>query len=192
MIRLVTALLAGLFLLAGCGGDGGSPLSPIPFSDSPRTEYAAPVSIDIPSVDISSEVKPISMNAAKVLDVSSLDAEPLDTGWYDRSAKVGQRGPMIMAAHVNYNGPGAFGRLSQVSPGAQVHVTDDRGVVKTYVITRVAVVDKDEFPTNQVYGRTDGTEIRLITCGGAFNNSRRVGDSEGSYEQNVIAFGKLA
>ena len=46
--------------------------------------------------------------------------------------------------------------------------------------------DKTRFPTDRVYGPTAGPELRLITCGGAFDAAT------GHYERNVIAFGVLA
>lgn len=47
----------------------------------------------------------------------------------------------------------------------------------------VARASKKAFPTGAVYGPTSRPEIRLITCGGAFDASTR------NYEDNVIVFG---
>ena len=52
--------------------------------------------------------------------------------------------------------------------------------------TEVQAFDKTRFPTDRVYGPTAGPELRLITCGGAFDAATR------HYERNVIAFGVLA
>lgn len=41
---------------------------------------------------------------------------------------------------------------------------------------------KRAFPTDAVYGETPGPELRLITCGGAFD------PNSGHYLDNVIAF----
>ena len=41
---------------------------------------------------------------------------------------------------------------------------------------------KDEFPTDEVYGPTDDAELRLVTCGGTFD------DELGHYDDNVIVF----
>lgn len=39
---------------------------------------------------------------------------------------------------------------------------------------------KDAFPTDLVYGPTPRSELRLVTCGGRFDQSRR------TYRDNVI------
>ena len=44
---------------------------------------------------------------------------------------------------------------------------------------------KDHFPTLEVYGNTDHSALRLITCGGKFNISSH------SYESNIVAYASL-
>jgi hypothetical protein len=44
---------------------------------------------------------------------------------------------------------------------------------------------KDQFPTTQVYGDVDTPQLRLITCGGAFNSAAR------SYRDNIIVFADM-
>ena len=40
-----------------------------------------------------------------------------------------------------------------------------------FTVTRVARYPKDAFPTAEVYGPTADAELRLITCGGAFDRA---------------------
>ena len=42
-----------------------------------------------------------------------------------------------------------------------------------FTVTRVARYAKDAFPATEVYGPTPGAELRLITCGGAFDRAAR-------------------
>jgi hypothetical protein len=46
-------------------------------------------------------------------------------------------------------------------------------------------VSEKNFPTDEVYGDTDGPELRLITCGEVFDKSAR------SYQDNIIVFASL-
>ena len=64
-------------------------------------------------------------------------------------------------------------------------VTRADGTVATFTIDSVARYPKAEFPTALVYGHTSRAEIRLITCGGAFDRTIQ------HYTDNVIAFGHL-
>ncbi len=54
-----------------------------------------------------------------------------------------------------------------------------------FAVDRVERHPKDDFPTIEVYGNTDDPQLRLITCGGAFDSGAR------SYEDNVIVFATL-
>ena len=85
---------------------------------------------------------------------------------------------------MNYRGgDGGFARLADVEAGDQVLIEREDGVTVVYAVDRVDEVDKNAFPTAQVYGPTTGAELRLITCGGEFAPDVR------SYEDNVIVFG---
>jgi hypothetical protein len=48
------------------------------------------------------------------------------------------------------------------------------------------VVPKTNFPTEQVYGDTTDAELRLITCGGAFDRTTR------NYVDNIIIYARLS
>lgn len=60
------------------------------------------------------------------------------------------------------------------------------GSTARFVIDRVARCSKANSPTATVYGDTKGrAELRLITCGGAFD------PSSGHYVDNIVAFAHL-
>lgn len=46
----------------------------------------------------------------------------------------------------------------------------------------IFVYSKDDFPTDQVYGETPEPTLRLITCGGSFD------EVTGRYGDNVVAY----
>jgi Sortase domain len=72
-----------------------------------------------------------------------------------------------------------FSRLGELAVDDTVLVTRSDGRDVEFRVTRVAQYPKDDFATEEVYGPTTGAELRLITCGGTFDPSRR------SYEDNV-------
>ena len=59
------------------------------------------------------------------------------------------------------------------------------GTTVLFKVTEVEQYPKDEFPTERVYGDTEGAELRLITCGGSFNRTVQ------SYHDNVIAYATM-
>jgi len=55
-----------------------------------------------------------------------------------------------------------------------------------FVVQRTEDHPKDAFPTQRVYGRTRGAELRLITCSGAFDRA------SGHYRSNLVVFATRA
>ena len=58
----------------------------------------------------------------------------------------------------------------------------DSGEVVPFTVDGVLTVPKDGFPTDSVYGPTDGPALRLVTCGGDFD------DESQHYRDNTIAY----
>ena len=156
---------------------GGTDVKPV-LTPSP------PVALDIPSIGVRTSN---FVNLALAAD-GSLQA-PQDfssVGWYTAGPSPGQLGPAILGGHVDsHNGPAIFYRLGALRPGARVTVRRDDGSTATFSIDRVQRFPKDHFPTALVYGSTNRAELRLITCGGSFDQK------SGHYVDNVVAFAHL-
>ncbi|NMM16587.1 MAG: class F sortase [Cellulomonas sp.] len=147
---------------------------------------SVPVTLDIPIIGVhSTMLVPLNVGADGVLAAPTDFASP---GWYEGGPTPGQLGPAIIAGHVDGpTGPAIFYRLGQLTPGAQVTITRQDSSVATFTIDTVASYAKSEFPTDLVYGNTTNrAELRLITCGGAFDHKT------GHYVDNIIAFGHLS
>jgi hypothetical protein len=160
--------------------------APAPEPDlGPILPASAPVTLDIPSIGVhTTPLVPLSVGPDGVLP------PPVDyatAGYYTGGPTPGQLGPAVIAGHVDGKaGPAVFYRLGELAPGALVHVTRQDGSVATFTIDSVARYAKAHFPTALVYGSGTGrSEIRLITCGGAYDRTT------GHYVDNVVAFGHL-
>lgn len=111
-------------------------------------------------------------------------SQPMLGAWFVYSPVPGEVGPSVILAHVDGNGkPGLFQKLHLLKIGAVITVLKSDGQVAEFEVTRVERFPKDQFPTHEVYDNTPDPEIRLITCGGAFDGEH--------YVDNVIAFGRL-
>jgi sortase (surface protein transpeptidase) len=92
----------------------------------------------------------------------------------------------LLAAHVDWNhAEGVFYDLRELKPGDEVTVDRQDGVRATFRVSRVAQYPKDKFPTNEVYGDVEGSQLRLITCGGDFNPDVQ------SYRDNIVVYADL-
>ncbi|MQA07979.1 MAG: class F sortase [Pseudonocardiaceae bacterium] len=143
-----------------------------------------PVSLEVPSINVhTGEIIELGLQPDRALEVPE-DAET--AGWYEKSPTPGERGPAIIAGHVDYNHvPGVFYRLHQLVVGAQATVHRADGTEAVFTVYRVDRYPKSGFPTEKVYGNTDEPELRLITCGGEFNRA------SGQYRDNIVAYAKL-
>ncbi len=142
-----------------------------------------PVRVEIPALGATSRVMELGLQRDGTMEVPP-GAHPV--GWYDRSPTPGQLGPAVLAGHVDWEGePGAFYGLRELLPGDQVVVDRADGTVATFRVDRVEEHAKDAFPTADVYGDIPTAGLRLITCGGSFD------EDTGDYRENVIVFASL-
>jgi LPXTG-site transpeptidase (sortase) family protein len=187
---IVLALLAVgvLVSLVQGGGDEGPRARSLPVAERVAVPTPLPASsitgIEAPSIGLATD----QTTGLGLRDDNSLDVPRSagTVGWYQQSASPGAIGPAVLAAHVNFRGEaGAFARLKEMRPGDTVEVHRDDDTTAVFAVDRVEQVAKDAFPTEAVYGPTDDGQLRLITCGGVFN------ESTGSYEDNVVVFGHL-
>ncbi|MCZ2816217.1 class F sortase [Modestobacter sp. VKM Ac-2984] len=155
----------------------------VPASDE---QVAQPVSVSIPSIEVSSDLLRLGLNDDGTVEVPPLGPDD-QAGWYERGPAPGATGPAVLLGHVDSaeHGPGVFFDLGALQPGDEVEVARADGTVAVFAVDRVERHPKDDFPTIAAYGNTPDAQLRLITCGGDFDSSAR------SYEDNVIAFATL-
>lgn len=109
------------------------------------------------------------------------------TGWYTGRSVPGEPGPSVVVGHVDSaaQGPGVFFRLKELAPGDLIEIERSDGSIATFAVTDSELVLKSQFPTEKVYGSVEGSKLRVITCGGAFNASTH------HYEGNWIVYAEL-
>lgn len=143
-----------------------------------------PRHIEIPALEVEAEIIDLGLLADGSLETPTDFAE---AGWWAGGAAAGESGPTVIVGHVDsFEGPAVFFRLSELSPGDHVVVTDAHGTSHRFRVTEVELYDKTDFPTERVYGDTDQPTLRLVTCGGAFDSRDR------SYEANWVVFADSA
>ncbi|MGZ3144478.1 class F sortase [Lentzea chajnantorensis] len=183
---LIAGLLAaGLLLPSGDDGPAAQPAAQPAAAQPPTTSAAAPVEVRIPALGARSTLIPLGLNPDGTAEVPPLD-QPLQAGWYKHGPAPGDTGPAVLLGHVDGHGqPGIFHDLAKLKSGDRVEVVRHDTSTATFAISRVDRVPKDRFPTDTVYGETTTPQLRLITCGGAFDSAT------GDYGDNVIAYADL-
>jgi len=196
----VGAALAIALLVGGCGSAAQGAPAPVVTVSAPPSLRAVPppialrvaapvlaasvpVRLDIPSIEVDSELMALGLRGDGTLDVPPA---AFPAGWFTGAPTPGERGPAIIVGHIDWvTGAGVFARLGMLAVGAEIRVTRTDGTVAVFRTTQVTRYPKDAFPTDLVYGDLDHAGLRLISCGGEFDRVT------GHYEDNIIAFADL-
>lgn len=139
----------------------------------------------IPSIDVSSPVHGLGLDSKGALTVPSGDRYH-QVAWYDGSPTPGEVGPSVLEGHVTgLNGASVFFDLGSTQEGDKIEVDREDGTTAVFKVTEVRSYPKTEFPKVDVYGSTQGPELRVITCGGTFDSTT------GHHVDNVVVYAKL-
>ncbi|MGB6578762.1 MAG: class F sortase [Streptosporangiaceae bacterium] len=157
------------------------PIAAPPQSAQPAP-VASPVSLTIPLIGVKTQLLTLGLAARGALQVPPLSSASI-AGWYTGSPRPGAIGSAIIVGHIDsQSGPGVFFRLSELRRGDDVYVKRTDGSTAEFRVTSVQRYLKDHFPTATVYGPTPDAELRLITCGGAFDSAT------GHYLSNIVVY----
>lgn len=141
-----------------------------------------PTSVEAPAVGIAAALEPVGKLADGALAVPDFGT----AGWYRHSVRPGAPGAAVLAGHVDSTtGPDVFFALGELEPGDQVLIRHEDATTSTFVVDRREITDKDRLPVDRIFDEPAGAELRLVTCGGAFDRAT------GSYEENVIVYAHL-
>ncbi|RFA23628.1 hypothetical protein B7R25_01775 [Subtercola boreus] len=169
---------------ASRGSAGGYQNPDLGGTDSTPVSAATPVRVQIPAIGVDSGLESLSRDAAGSI------LPPVDfgsAGWYSQGVVPGRIGPAVIAGHIDSSvGPAVFFRLSSLTAGDVITVTLSDGTETRFAVDSSIQVAKADFPTGQVYGPTPTAQLRLVTCGGVFD------DSWGHYLDNVVVFASLS
>lgn len=159
-----------------------APATKLPGPAAPPPNWT-PTAIRIPRIKVDSLIQPLGVDDQNTLQV------PKNTrmvGWWSGGAQPGQPDPAVLVGHRDSRtGPAVFYRLGDVVPGDVIEVLRADGSTARYMVERVESFPKTKFPTTSVYGSTDESSLRLITCFGAFD------DVERSYVDNLVVYANI-
>jgi len=162
----------------------GEMIGPVAPKEPVRDRTAVPLALSVPAIGVASDrLIDLGVDRDGALEVPGDAVTP---GWFDLSPQPGDAGPTVIAGHVNYRGQdGVFARLGELDTGDEIVVRRADGRDAAFTAYKVERYAKADFPTELVYGNTDGPELRLITCGGAFDRG------SGHYVDNVVAYARF-
>ncbi|MFF2778735.1 class F sortase [Streptomyces sp. NPDC058052] len=138
----------------------------------------------MPAITTEAPFLDVGLDRQGRLGVPPID-DPLKVGWYAEGPAPGERGTAVMVGHRDTRtGPAVFLDLDSLGPGNTVRVARADGRVAVFTVDKVRTYPKSAFPDKEVYGFTGRPELRLLTCGGAY-------DRGAGYDANIVVFAHL-
>ncbi len=140
----------------------------------------------IPALEVAANVQPVGMSDSVTMQVPS-DISTI--GWYPQSVlPISDLGHTVLAGHKDgVSDPnGVFRNLGNLLEGDAVKLQDQSGRRMNYEVTKVEVLENERFAQQApwIFKREGAHRLVLITCGGAFDESR------GGYQANVVVVAK--
>lgn len=160
------------------------PPTPPPVRREPRPlPPSRPKTITIPSIDVHSNLLRLGLAPDGTIEVPRPPHEDR-AGWFTGSAAPGARGTSVIVGHLDSRRSGAsvFYRLGALEPGRRILVDRADGTTAVFAVDAVRRHPKDDFPATAVYAHTPRPSLRLITCGGEFD------DDTGHYLDNTVVY----
>ncbi|WP_184639505.1 class F sortase [Streptomonospora salina] len=181
--------VAGL-LMGGATLEPGAGPTAVP-EPPPMLEYASPMA---PARPVSLEIPALGLDTSRFVRLGLTDGGQLAApgpwqavGWWSGGPAPGQMGAAVLAGHVDSRtGPAVFFGLESLQRGHRIRVGRADGTTADFAVERVESHAKNDFPTQRVYAPSrERAELRLITCGGAFDTTT------GHYTANIVVYARL-
>ncbi|MGI5484829.1 class F sortase [Streptomyces lavendofoliae] len=152
---------------------------------SPSLPRSAPTRLLIPRIGVDAPFTDLAIGPSGRLDAPPPDETNL-VGWFAKGPSPGERGTAIVAGHLDTTtAPAVFASLSTLSPGSDINIIRKDGTTASFVVDDIDNFPQDKFPDDLVYADTPDAQLRLITCGGIYDRSKK------RYTENTVVFAHL-
>ncbi|TDB70331.1 class F sortase, partial [Micromonospora sp. KC723] len=145
-----------------------------------------PTVISIPRIGVEAEVMTLGTNPDGTVQVPPLE-QAHRAGWYSPGVSPGEAGNAVIVGHVDSAklGPAVFFSLGSLTKGDTITVSRADGTRATFTVDEVRAYPKNAFPSELVYGPSDVPALRVVTCGGVYDQNT------GGYTDNVIVLARM-
>ncbi len=188
LLKVVFSALAFLLLFYLSQRQAQSPAQypeaqkPITAIEAQKVSPGFPVRLLIPAIDVNAGIQPLGVTPKGEMEVPS---NALDAGWYKFGPRPGETGSAVIAGHFNGESgeAGVFAKLSELKEGNELFIEDDTGKFIAFVVRASRTYDPGY--ADEVFSRSDGVHLNLITCEGAWDETKK------SYSKRLVVFADL-
>ncbi|MET0979658.1 MAG: class F sortase [Candidatus Saccharimonadales bacterium] len=132
--------------------------------------FGLPIRLQIPKLQVDANISYMGLTDGGEMDVPP---DLINVGWYKYGAKPGEIGSAVIAGHLEGTEDlGVFTDLQKLQKGDTVSVRNDRNELIRFAVREARTYKQDERPT-EIFNRTDGSYLNLITCSGIWDNAKQ-------------------
>jgi LPXTG-site transpeptidase (sortase) family protein len=120
----------------------------------------------IPALGINTQILSVDINAQGALETPD---NVFETAWYDKTAKPGQLGAMLIDGHISsWTSPGVFYGLDTLQSGDAIDVQSGNGAVFSYKVVKTQIYEANNVDMTAAMKPIDPTKpgLNLISCTG--------------------------
>lgn len=146
---------------------------------APPGPVIPPVRVSIPVLGVRSDVVPTGVDRDGTTQIPD-DVDVL--GWYRYGPAPRDLGSTVVVGHRDGRGQGrgALYALGALGVGDRIRVTLADGSRVDYRVVAREVLGKQAVPLEDIFARSGGRVLSLISCGGVYDRAR------GGYQANVL------
>jgi sortase (surface protein transpeptidase) len=140
----------------------------------------------MPSIGVDAPIEMVGLDSNGRMEVPTRN-QWSDVGWYSNGTPPGAQGSAVIDGHLDTNtgAPAVFWKLNALHVGDLIMVRDNAGRKAQFRVFKLQSYDIDQAPLNEIFARTDGVYLNLITCAGSWDYSRN------QFQQRLVVFTQL-
>jgi LPXTG-site transpeptidase (sortase) family protein len=144
-----------------------------------EVKYGLPLRLLIPKLKVDAPVSYMGLTAGGEMDVPP---DLINVGWYKYGTKPGEQGSAVIAGHLEGTEDlGVFIDLDTLRSGDVINVQNDRDEAIAFTVRETRTYKQNERP-DEIFNRTDGNYLNLITCSGIWDNAKK------RYSHRLVVF----
>lgn len=131
-----------------------------------KVDPTAPRRINIPKIGVNARIKPLGTKTNNELKAPT---SIYDAGWFDQSARLGERGATLIDGHVHgLTKPGVFYNLKKLSAGDKIEIERGDGKLFKYQVIRSQTYSRHSTDMQAAVASIDPAlpGLNIITCTG--------------------------
>ena len=141
--------------------------SPVLFADE-EANIGLPQRLKIPAINVDAGIEYVGLTPNGAMGVPS---NLVDVAWYNLGPRPGQKGNAVIDGHRSSRSwvAAVFDHLDDLRVGDKLYIEDDQGKIITSIVREARIYGPEE-DASDVFSRSDGIHLNLITCSGDWDS----------------------